>query len=169
MGGGAGHHLFAQRGIRAGVAVQLGLDRGQAAVAAGAHLDPDLGGMPLGMDDQAFLAVVEQLDRPAGDIGQQAAWICPAMSSLPPNPPPISWPMMCTCSSGQPSARATWFAVLVGDLRADVDFHAPIRRQAGDAAFRLHKGVVVDRGVEGVLEDHIRVRQSPAPCRPCAP
>ena len=36
------------------------------------------------------------------------AWICPAMSSFPPKPPPTSIPITRTRSSGQSNARAIW-------------------------------------------------------------
>ena len=98
--------------------------------------------MPLGMHQQAFVAVEEQLDRPAGGIGQQRGMDLPgdiffaaktAADQLADDAHPLLGP----------AQRARHLlAVRVGDLRADVDFHAPIRRQAGDAAFRLDEGMV---------------------------
>ncbi len=48
-------------------------------------------------------------------------------------------------------------AVLIGDLRADINFHAPVLQRHADTAFRLDKGVVGGGRVEGVLQDHIRL------------
>ena len=156
MGGGAGHHFFTQRGVRAGIAVQFGFHRGQAAVPFGAHLDPDLGGMALGMDDQAFVAVEEQLDRAAGDPGQQRGVDLPGdiFFAAKAAADQLADDMHLLFRHTQHPGHL--LAVRIGNLRADVDFHAALRGQAGDAAFRLHKGVVVHGGVEGMLQDDIR-------------
>ncbi len=157
MGGGAGHHLLAQRGIRAGIAVQLGFHRRQTSIPARANLDPDLGGVPLGMHDQALLAVEEQLDRPPGGIGQQRGVDLPGNVFLAAKP---AADQLADDAHAlvRPAQRAGHLvAVLIGDLRADIDFHAPIWGGAGNAAFGLHKGMVVGRGMEGMLQDHVRL------------
>ena len=70
--GGARHHLLAQAGIGAAVAVQLGFDGRERAVAARAGLDADQRGVALGVEAQALLARVEHLDRAAGDRSRPA-------------------------------------------------------------------------------------------------
>ncbi len=56
---------------------------------------------------------------------------------------------------GPAERRSDLLPVGVGDLRANINLHAPIRGRAGNAAFRLQKGMFRDGSVEGVLEDHI--------------
>jgi len=64
VGGGARHHLFSERGVGAGVAVQLTLRRNQPAIVPGANLNTDLRGVALGMHQHAFVPIKEQLHRP---------------------------------------------------------------------------------------------------------
>jgi hypothetical protein len=72
--GGARHHLFAQAGIGAAVAVQLSLDRGEhGSVAHGAGLDADDRGVALGVEAQTLLARVEHLDRASVTCAASAA------------------------------------------------------------------------------------------------
>ena len=81
---------------------------------------PRPAGAPITVADRPWFQRVMATGRPAVggfQIGwftgrpvafaSREAWICPVMSSLPPNPPPINWPRMRTRSCGQPSARAT--------------------------------------------------------------
>ena len=125
--------------------------------------------MPLGMRDQALVAVIEQLDRPAGGVGQQRGVDLPGDIFLAAKP---AADQLADDAHAlvRPAQRAGHLvAVLVGDLRADVDFHAAVWRGAGDGAFRLDKGMVVGRGVEGVLQDHVGLGKALRPYRPCAP
>ena len=55
--GGARHHVFAERRIRARVAVQFGVHRDETAIFLRADLDTDLCGMALRMREQTFVTV----------------------------------------------------------------------------------------------------------------
>ncbi len=153
--GGTRHDFLAQRGVGSGVAVQLGFDGGQAAVALCTELDLDLGGVALGVNQQAFVPVKEQLDRSAGNLCQQGGMRLPgeiffaaesAAHQLPDD----------AHAFGRPAQDARHLvAVGIGDLRADVDLHAPIGERAGNAALWFQEGVIGDGGMEGVLEDQV--------------
>ena len=68
---GAGHHFVRKAGIRPAVTVKLGLRSGQRAVALGAHLHTDDGGVPLGVEKQRLLSRVAHLDGATGRLCQQ--------------------------------------------------------------------------------------------------
>ena len=71
VGSRAGHHMLAQAGVGPGIAVDLGLDCGERAIAGGSCLQTNGGGVALGVDDQRFLTGEDQLDRAAGGLGQE--------------------------------------------------------------------------------------------------
>src|SRR5574339_212228 len=48
-------------------------------------------------------------------------------------------------------------AVLIGDLRADINLHPSIRKWHSDTTFRLQEGVVSRGSVEDMLQDDVRL------------
>ena len=71
VGGGAFEHFGGKTGVGSSVADQLGLHGCQRTVPLGPGLDADDGGVSLGVRQQRFAPVVEDLDRPASGLGQQ--------------------------------------------------------------------------------------------------
>ena len=65
MGGGAGHHLLAQAGVRTAIAVEFRLHRHQRTVPHSAGLDADDRTVTFGMKKQTFLPAVQNFDRAA--------------------------------------------------------------------------------------------------------
>jgi hypothetical protein len=156
MRGCPGHHLLSKRGIRPGIAIQLCFYRRQRAVAFRAHLYLDLGGMPLGVGDQAFVAIIQQLDRASGHVGEQGRMDLPgnilfaakAATDQPPNNANAAF---------RPSERlGLLLSIRIGDLRANMDLHPSVGQRAGNRAFWFEKSMVIHPRMVGAFQDHIR-------------
>ncbi len=167
--GGAGHHLFAKRGIRARIAVQFGLHRDETAIFLRAHLDADLRGMALRMHEQTLVTVEQQLHRALRDIRQHrhmdlSHHVFLAAEAAAHQLPDDAHALL------RPAHHTRHLRpVLIRDLRADINFHAAIGQRHADAAFRFEEGMVGGRRVEGMFKDHIRFGKTLAPYRPCGP
>jgi len=80
MGGGAGEHFLAQRGIKRRYLRRARFHSNQATVILGADFDANLGGVTLGVDEQAlhWRSKSSLTGRPVA-WASKAAWICPVI------------------------------------------------------------------------------------------
>ena len=174
VGRGAGHHLLTQAGVGPAVAVKFRLHRDQRTVAQCARLDADDRAVTFGMENQALLPAVQNLDRPARHLrGQRrvdlsgnvllaakaAPHQCPddahllvvqaqALGHL----PPVAVRDLAAHIDGQLIAVVFGRALLLAGRRA----HTAVSRRHRQRALRLQKGVLGHRRTVGALDHDVR-------------